>query len=330
MFRLIWLVLSLALLSVGCSDGDDDDPPLFQDLTRDPQFPGQPADEGQFASLFAYPPLNCGPSAPAQLNIRTELRVFRGRGVSDEQLRKFLGGLQRYYDHYGVRLFTRYAVINTPLTHAMVLDMRAVAQKLREQGIDLQNTSEVDPALLAAVGRAILFNVREFIEVYGKPRVNSINVLLLREMAGGSPDDPELKALARGVAGLGFSQELLLRFRSDDPAAQLYDWISPGVDFTPLAIVGTRLTEEVLDSPDVVMAHEVGHAYGLLHTLTSDNLMTQGKVACDLGLDSEQLERVRTSLLAQAHARSAESLSLTTRTVELTAAVRAALRRQRP
>lgn len=323
-------VLALAALVTvpGCGD---DEPSLFQDVTADPSFPGVPGDEAEFAGLFAYTPLSgCTPAVSRRLEARTELRVFRGRGVSDADVRWFLGGLQRYFDHYGVRMFTRHRAIDVPLTHALTFDVDAIEAWVR------RNT-DVDPSreprtpaeeerLLQAVGQAILYNTRAFVRAYGQPRRDVVNVLLLPDMVGGRVD-PQLGPLAQALVGLGLSPELLAAVASDDPARLFYQWLGTG-EFTPVAIVGVGRVRRVLREPDIVIAHEVGHAYGLVHRDETDNLMNQGTLDCRLSLNAAQLDRVEQATRRVAHA-PAPSTGTDARAAEIVRQVRAALRARR-
>jgi hypothetical protein len=75
-----------------------------------------------------------------------------------------------------------------------------------------------------------------------------------------------------------------------------------------------------------VIAHEVGHAYGLIHVPgTGDNLMNPSSSTCSLPLDDGQLGEVAAATRAIAHGLSdgmeAESVSLTTRAGEFVTAL---------
>src|ERR1017187_8937526 len=142
---------------------------------------------------------------------RTELRIFRGNGIPMDEVSRFVGGLKRYYDYYGVTMFTRYDVISVPLDHAIVLNEQAITDWMRT------NTS-VDPTCAAsaypttacdqAMGAAMFYNVKEFFHAYSEPEQNVINVVLLKRIAALDPR-PDASETAWGVAGLGLSQALV-------------------------------------------------------------------------------------------------------------------------
>jgi hypothetical protein len=319
------------MLAAAC--GSDDDVTRrnpFVTLEDDASFPGTPGDAAQHASLFEFTPLaDCEVSNPADLGIGTELRIFRGPGVTEGDLRAFFSGLQRYYSQYGVTMSTRYDVIDVPFTEAMILDMNALAARVEaETGLDLNGslTTEEEALVTASIGRGVLHNVRELIRVYATPRREFTDVILLAEMV--TKELPPELAKFRGLAGLGLSPELLGRVPVDDPAAQLYDWLGVSDDFTPLAVVGVGPVKTHLENPDIVMAHEIGHTYGLVHTVDVGNLLHQGETDCWLELNSSQLEEIRLATGAIAHTGGVEALSLTTRAGEFVTAVKELLARR--
>jgi len=312
----VGLVCGLVSVASGCG-GDGPSSP-FVTLTPDKSFPGTPGDPARHASLFSYTPVpTCAVSNPTNLGLKTSLRIFRGQGVSDAELQRFLGGLARYYDQYGVSMSTAYDVITVPIHEAMILDLPAVSALVKQMtGVDINTT---DPSslpqaqqdqVMSATGRAIMNNMRELLRVYGMPRASDINVVILPAMVSDKLD-PSLASF-QGLLGLGFSPELLATITADDPARQLYDWLGVTDQFTPMATVGVGPIDRYLAYPDIAIAHEVGHAYGLVHTMTPGNLLDQGDITCNLTLDTDQLGAIDQSSLT-ADSVDVESLSLTAR-----------------
>jgi hypothetical protein len=328
-----------ALMPAGC-DGDSSwREPItgipFITLAPDPGFPGTPGSPDAHADLFTFDPLTgCAVSNPTNLGTRTPLRIFRGPGVSRDDLRDFLGGLQRYYAQYGVTFSSAYDVIDVPFGQAMILDLETLGRRVKAQtGVDINASSpsslpfEKMEEVERAVGIAIMHNIREILRVYAMPRRAEINVVILGDMVTDNlPKDLES---FKGILGLGLSPELLVQISNGDPAYQLYDWLGLGEEFTPTTFLGVGPVAKYLAQPDIAIAHEIGHAYGLAHVTQTGNLLHQGEVTCTLSLDVTQLERVRQATSAFGHeAGGIESYSLTSRAGEFVLAIESLLGRR--
>jgi hypothetical protein len=327
--RVLGLAATLVAGAAGCG-GDDASP--FVTLMPDPGFPGTAGDPAKHADLFAFQPVpTCQVANPIQLDRAVALRIFRGPDVPDSQLKEMLGGLQRYYSQYGVTLSTAYDVINIPVREAMVMDMGQITARVKaDTGVASldDNTINALPQakqdeVLAALGAAIMHNMRELLRVYSQPRRPEINVVVLPDMVTDNLA-PDL-AQFRGLLGLGVSPELLAMFPADDPSSGLYKWLDVQDQFTPMAVVGVKPINRFLRYPDIAIAHELGHTFGLAHVQTMGNLLHQGDLACNLTLDDTQLAHVGTAATAAADTIDLEALSLTTRAGEFVRAVEAML-----
>ena len=284
---------------------------FFQTVTPVASFPGTAGDPAAYARLYAYTPHpNCVPDVPRQLDRRTEVRLFYGNGVDPDEIPRYAGGLQRYYDFYGVKMFTRYDPIAVPLDHAIVLNDAAIMAWMRD-------VAGVDPICLLspyaglpceqAYGAAMFYNVKEFFHAYAEPPLNVINVVLLKRVAALEPDE-DAAELAWGIAGLGLSEELINSVAGSDLGTSLGD-ILDETNFAPTIFLGVNLVDFVLPEPDIVIAHEFGHAYGLEHLTASSesgNLMYPTANQCNQSLNLSQL-----SAIEQAAARYGNSLLAT-------------------
>lgn len=288
---------SLAFAALALSACADDSVQFFQPVTADPGFPGTPGDPASYASLFAYQPNPaCAPNVPRKLDRRTEIRIFRGYGIDMEMTARYVSGLKRYFDYYGVEIFARHDVIEVPIDHAMVLNDSAISDWMRA------NTAE-DPgcayaygastACQRAIGAAMFYNVKQFLRAYAKPAQNVINVVLIKRVVALQPDQNQ-EELAWGVAGLGLSEELVNSVSGSDVGslAKTLD----ETNFSPTVFLAVNLVDFVLPEPDMVIAHEFGHAYGLEHLeeipSNEDNLMYPVVNECNQSLDSSQLTAI--------------------------------------
>jgi hypothetical protein len=306
------LALWSAFPALACSGGDEpvitarEPESAFPDLARDPAFPGTRGDRAPYETLFQYGPrtADCNVRSPLDLALEVELRIFRGRGLQRNDVPEFVGALARYYAQYGIAFFTRYDVIDVPLEFALIVDRDPLAEHvLAGTGVDIRSTDasllsdEKKEQVLSAFGRAVFHNVRELLRVYAAPRRNVINLVLLSEMLSAERDElPELANLA----GFGISWELLAMFPADDPSATLYEWLDVESDFTPTAIIGIMPTQRYLTTPDVLIAHETAHAFGLPHLIQSGNLMHPAEFLCSSELSNVQLQVLHSSSLSTA------------------------------
>jgi hypothetical protein len=86
----------------------------------------------------------------------------------------------------------------------------------------------------------------------------------------------------------------------------------------------------MLPEPDVAMAHELAHTYGLPHVQDAGNLLHQGSFECTLSLTDPQLERIRSALAGAAgRGPGIAALSLTNRAGDFVQAIRRRLTPER-
>lgn len=327
------LSLSLSfLLPLGCAPEQHVE--FFQSVNADPSFPGTPGDRADYEAYFSYTPNpDCVPRVPRKLDRRTEIRLFLGDGVAANELGRYAGGLQRYYDFFGVDMYSRHEPVGVPIDHAIVLNDEAIANWMRDvAGVDPACASSYSPTLACerALGAAMFYNVKQFLHAYAEPDRSVINVVLLKRVASLEPSDANA-LLNWGIAGLGLSEELLASEASTDLGTSLAD-ILDETDFSPTVFLAVNLIDFLLEEPDIVAAHELGHAYGLEHLEPAsygENLMNPGADACDLSLNESQLDTIEAqttrygNLLFPGRHRGPELLSFVDRAPEIISIVRA-------
>jgi hypothetical protein len=290
-------LLPIFLALSACSS--DDSVQFFQPVTADPSFPGTPGDPANYQNLLAYSPNpDCTPTVPRVLNRKTEIRLFRGYGITQEMAVRFAGGLARYYDPYGVKMYTRHEIIQVPLDHLMVLNSGAISDRMSKSGTDPSCMSSSSPSTACeqAMGAAMFYNLKEFFHAYAEPAQTLINVVLLKRIAALDPDESE-EETAWGVAGLGLSVELMNSLSNGSDVGSLGSVIDED-NFSPTIFIGSNLVDFVLKEPDMVIAHELGHAYGLEHVSTDQsnksNLMYPVAGTCQ-SLSLSQLSTIENS-----------------------------------
>jgi hypothetical protein len=304
---------------------------FFQEVTRDPAFPGTPGAPEDHAGLLAYAPdPNCAPNVPRKLDRKTEVRLFYGNGIDPKTVVRYAGGLKRYYDYYGVTMFTRYDPLPVPLDHAIVLNEGAIIAWMRDVAkVDPSCARSSSPTLACqqAIGAAELYNVKQFLKAYAEPAQDVINIVLLKRVASLDPSD-EVAQTNWSILGLGLSEELVNSI--SDLGTPLADLLQES-DFSPTVFIAVNLTDFMLREPDIVIAHEFGHAYTLEHLDPDDygaNLMNPTATVCDLSLNASQLTTIEQettrygNLLEPDRYHGVELVSLTDRMPEVLRIVR--------
>lgn len=282
------------LLAVLASCGGARDVDFFQTVQPVSTFPGTPGDEAAYATYFAYTPITgCDPVVPRVLDARTEVRLFLGNGITDDDGLQYLRGLQRYYAHYGVSMYTRYEPIRVPMDHVMVMNEGAIIDWMRENtSVDPNsNPSEGTAAYreyLNALGSAMYFNLKQFLRAYAEPFQNVINVVLVKRVAALDPSD-SMALDSWGVAGLGLSDEVLTNYGADGDQMRM---LINETNFSPTIFISVNLLNYMMKYPDIVVAHEFGHCYGLIHTSVESNLMYGTALSCDESLNASQLTTI--------------------------------------
>jgi hypothetical protein len=225
-----------------------------------------------------------------------EITFFTGGTAVDAFVRTEGQFLQRFYDPYELTFFTRQPAAPAPVTYALNATNAQLSDIARNVGLGTgqQPTAAQTAAINKAVGELIFTDVRNFIRAQSNPPRKGINVVILGQIAS-----PDVAAQFMGgvIAGLGLSPTLFKSIAADDPSKDLFELIGLGDDFTPTLFVGHDDVTRLAKSPDVIVAHELGHAMGLQHTKAEGDLMTQysGSRSCLPGLTDTEIDVLKST-----------------------------------
>lgn len=227
---------------------------------------------------------------------RKEIDFFLGGIAVDAFARTEGQFLQRFYEPYELTFFTQRAAGPAGFAYALNATNQQLSDVQRRVGITpgQQPTAAQNDALNKAVGDLIFADLRNFVRAQSNPPRASINVVILDSIAS-----PDVAASFSGgvIAGLGLSPTLFKAVAADDPSKNLFDLIGLGEDFTPTLFVGHGDVTRLAKSPDVIVAHELGHSMGLQHTKEPGNLMTQysASTACLPGLTDAEIDVLKST-----------------------------------
>lgn len=227
---------------------------------------------------------------------RKEIDFFTGGNAVDAYVRTEGQFLQRFYDPYELTFFTRRPSSPAGFAYALNATNEQLADAQRRIGLEngKEPTAAQTEALNKAVGDLIFADLRAFVRAQSNPPRKSINVVILDHVAS-----PDVAASFSGgvIAGLGVSPTLFKAVAADDPSKNLFDLLGLGDDFTPTLFVGHNDVTLLAKSPDVIVAHELGHSMGLQHTQEPGNLMTQysASTACLPGLTDSEIEVLKST-----------------------------------
>lgn len=241
----------------------------------------------------------CKSASTAKVHATKEIGFFLGPGVIDLEAQTAGRRLQRYYEAYALSFYVRHEAGSVGFQYLLSGTEDAVRARAKELGVnpDKQTTQEEADKFERVVGEVLAKNLRDTIVSRGTAVDDRIDIVVVDGIV-----DPAVQKIVAGegvILGMGLSPKLFREILAADPTADYFSFYGIPRDFTPVFFVGQddvrRLTP---DQGDAIMAHEMGHALGLVHVEEQENLMfpVAGTVPCTPGLsDAQVLELARGS-----------------------------------
>ncbi len=287
-----WLGLACAaLLALACSD--DDSSGAGPHPCQNAPDPAALRDCSTRHYLRDYAPLSqpsCAPSgSPIAIAADLDLELFRGVGISDPAVVEQTHALQRYFEPHELWFFTNAPASAIPLSHPMDGSDAQLRQALIDAGIPLDRPLSPEEEAIAnqIIGDVVFAPIRNFVLTHAVPKQSRVIVITVSRIVAPALEGSLTSGLE--IAGLGLSPALLDAVTAEDPQNDLYELLGLPNDFTPLLFVASGITRKYTKTPDNLVAHEMGHALGLVHQQLTGNLMTQGSpLNCRTTIDASQ------------------------------------------
>ncbi|MEZ4439811.1 MAG: hypothetical protein R3B72_12020 [Polyangiaceae bacterium] len=245
----------------------------------------QPEDGGALVEVepLALSASACVSAEPPALDRDLELAVFRGEGVSDQEVEQQLGQAAGFFADYRVRLQRRASV---PLGRATLMEgsPEAIDEALREAGIEPRRApppERLDEARRITCDVA-LGPLRAFLKAQPREGDRILVVVLRRIAEPGSP----LAAMLPDLRGLTLTPKAM--------SESLGRCLGVEGPFAPTVLLGLdAITARRPGTLDVTLAHELGHVLGLLHEREAGDLMAVEPPKCLPRLSEAQLARLK-------------------------------------
>jgi hypothetical protein len=229
------------------------------------------------------------------LDLSLQVALFYSDALSDSAVVEASRRLQASYRHFGIRLSTLGPAAPASLAYAMSGSASTIDAALGRAAIPPDRELTDDEARRAhrAVADVIFAELRAFVAEHAQGKQPAVNLLLVEHIVEPGLSKYLFGSSDSGILGFGLSPTMLARLEPNDPAFELQTLTGLPDGFTPVALIGQDDVAALDIDGDNIVAHELGHALGLTHSMDPDNLMyIAPKVGCRPFLTSEQLAQL--------------------------------------
>jgi hypothetical protein len=231
---------------------------------------------------------DCEGAMRSGLGVSVDVEVLYSSSLAVDDVVRLTRSAASYYAEYRLSFRLHEAPQALELGPLIAGSRSEVERALVDAGLPIAGELNADQTALmdAVVARILLAPLREFIHERALPRRPLVSLVVLQRLA--APSLYEEGLLSTTIDGLGLSPEFVSRLRDSGEATDLSDALELPAEFTPTLFLDVEALGR-FEHPDNVVAHELGHALGLLHDDEPGNLMNpEVAESCRAWLSKEQ------------------------------------------
>jgi hypothetical protein len=215
---------------------------------------------------------DCEGAVRSELGVSIDVEVLYSDSLAVDEVARLTRSAASYYAEYRSSFRLLEAPQALELGPLIAGSRSEIDRALIDAGLPVEGELDAEQTALmdAIVAKLLLAPLREFIHEHAVPRRPLVSLVVLERLT--APSLYEEGLLSAKVDGLGLSPEFVSRLRDSDDATDLFDALELPAEFTPTLFLDVEALGR-FEHPANVVAHELGHALGLLHTDEPGNLM---------------------------------------------------------
>jgi hypothetical protein len=253
----------------------------------------------RFFGVEARPLPDCEGALSSELRVSVDVEVLYSSSLAVDDVARLTRSAASYYADYQLSFQLLEAPQALELGPLIAGTRSEIEQALVGAGLPLEGELDAEQAALAdAIAAEILLApLREFVHERAIPSRPLVSLVVLERLA--APSIYEEGLLSVAIDGLGFSPEFLSRLRASDGATDSFEALDLPAEFTPTLFLDVESLAR-FEHPENVVAHELGHAFGLLHADEPGNLMNpEVAESCRAWLSQEQVASIAETIEAR-------------------------------
>jgi hypothetical protein len=242
---------------------------------------------------------DCEGAMRSVLGVSVDVELVYSSSLAVDDVVRLTRSASSYYAEYRLSFRLQEAPQALELGPLIAGSRSEIERALLDAGLPVEGELDAEQTALmdALVARILLAPLREFIHERALPIRPLVSLVVLERLT--APSLYEQGLLSAAIDGLGLSPEFVSRLRDSGEATDLSDALELPAEFTPTLFLDVEALGR-FEHPDNVVAHELGHALGLVHDDEPGNLMNpEVAESCRAWLSKEQTTSIAETIEAR-------------------------------